>query len=45
MEKQKKEGKTGGNLWLRVASFVVDKRKAILVLFIFAIIHSVISNK
>ena len=43
MEKQKKEGKTGGNLWLRVASFVVDKRKAILVLFIFAIIHSVLS--
>jgi len=43
MEKQKKEGKTGGNLWLRVASFVVDKRKAILVLFVFAIIHSVLS--
>ena len=43
MEKQKKEGKTGGNWWLRVASFVVDKRKAILVLFIFAIIHSVLS--
>ena len=43
MEKQKKGEKTGGNLWLTVASFVVDKRKAILVLFVFAIIHSVLS--
>ena len=43
MEKQKKGEKTGGNIWLTVASFVVDKRKAILVLFVFAIIHSVLS--
>lgn len=43
MEKQKKGEKTGGNLWLTVASFVVDKRKAILILFVFAIIHSVLS--
>lgn len=35
--------KKSGNIWLTVASFVVDKRKAILVLFIFAIIHSVLS--
>ncbi|MBR5128279.1 MAG: MMPL family transporter [Roseburia sp.] len=39
---QEKEKKSG-NIWLTVASFVVDKRKAILVLFIFAIIHSVLS--
>ena len=43
MEKQKKGEKAGGNLWLTVASFVVDKRKAILILFVFAIIHSVLS--
>jgi len=43
MEKQKKGEKTGGNIWLTVASFVVDKRKAILILFVFAIIHSVLS--
>ena len=43
MEKQKKGDKAGGNLWLTVASFVVDKRKAILILFVFAIIHSVLS--
>lgn len=43
MEKQKEGEKTGGNLWLTVASFVVDKRKAILILFVFAIIHSVLS--
>ena len=39
---QEKEKKSG-NIWLTVASFVVDKRKAILVLFIFAIIHSILS--
>lgn len=39
---QEKEKKSG-NIWLTVASFVVDKRKAILILFIFAIIHSVLS--
>lgn len=39
---QEKEKKTG-NIWLTVASFVVDKRKAILILFVFAIIHSVLS--
>lgn len=39
---QEKEKKSG-NIWLAVASFVVDKRKAILILFIFAIIHSVLS--
>lgn len=35
--------KKSGNIWLAVASFVVDKRKAILILFIFAIIHSILS--
>ncbi|MBR3770576.1 MAG: MMPL family transporter, partial [Lachnospiraceae bacterium] len=39
---QEKEKKSG-NIWLTVANFVVDKRKAILVLFIFAIIHSILS--
>lgn len=36
MQKQKKEEKSGGNFWLTVASFIVDKRKAILLLFLFA---------
>jgi len=43
MEKQKNREKARGNIWLTVASFVVDKRKAILILFVFAIIHSVLS--
>ena len=36
MQEQKKEKKSGGNFWLAVASFIVDKRKAILLLFLFA---------
>lgn len=36
MQEQKKEKKSGGNFWLTVASFIVDKRKAILLLFLFA---------
>lgn len=39
----KEKEKKSGNIWLTVASFVVDKRKAILILFIFAIIHSILS--
>ena len=39
---QEKEKKSG-NIWLTVANFVVDKRKAILVLFVFAIIHCILS--
>lgn len=32
-----------GNFWLTVASFIVNKRKAILILFVFAIIYSILS--
>lgn len=39
-EKQKKKK---GNFWLTLATFIVNKRKAIEVLFVFAIIYSVLS--
>ena len=35
--------KERGNFWLTVATFIVNKRKAIMILFIFAIIYSVLS--
>lgn len=41
MQEQKKEKKSGGNFWLTVASFIVDKRKAILLLFLFAAAYCV----
>lgn len=40
---EEKEEKKSGNFWLTVATFVVNKRKAILILFVFAIIYSVLS--
>ena len=39
MEEEKKQDQ---GFWLRVASFIVDKRKAIFILFVIAIIYSVI---
>ena len=39
MQTRKKEEKAGGNFWLTLASFIVDKRKAILLLFFFAAIY------
>ena len=39
MQEQKKEQKSEGNFWLTVANFIVDKRKAILLLFLFAAIY------
>ncbi len=39
----KKEEKKKVNFWLALASFIVDKRKAILLLFVFAIIYSILS--
>ena len=41
MQELKKEKKSGGNFWLAVASFIVDKRKAILLLFLFAAAYCV----
>lgn len=41
MQKQKKGEKEGGNFWLTVAGFIVDKRKAILLLFACAAIYCV----
>lgn len=38
-----KEEKKKGNFWLTVATFIVSKRKAIMILFVFAIIYSVLS--
>ena len=38
-----KEEKKKGNFWLTLATFIVDKRKAILILFVFAIIYSIVS--
>lgn len=38
-----KQGKEKGNFWLTVASFIVNKRKAIEILFVLAIIYSVLS--
>lgn len=43
MQQEKKEQKTGGNIFFKLASFIVDKRKAILVLFVFALIYSLLS--
>lgn len=40
---KEKEGKKEGNIWLSVASFIVNKRKAIEILFVFAIIYSILS--
>lgn len=40
--KETKE-KEKGNFWLTVATFIVNKRKAIEILFIFAIIYSILS--
>lgn len=40
---EEKEEKKGGNFWLTVATFIVNKRKAILILFVFAIIYSIMS--
>ena len=40
VEKEKKEK---GNFWLTVATFIVNKRKAIEILFVLAIIYSVLS--
>lgn len=41
MQKQKKGEKEGANFWLTVAGFIVDKRKAILLLFACAAIYCV----
>ncbi|MBQ8279257.1 MAG: MMPL family transporter [Roseburia sp.] len=38
---QEKEQKAGGSFWFNVANFIVNKRKAILLLFVCAIIYSV----
>lgn len=40
---EEKEKKKGGNFWLTLATFIVNKRKAIMILFVFAIIYSVLS--
>lgn len=40
---EEKEKKKKGNIWLSLASFIVDKRKAIEILFVFAIIYSILS--
>ena len=40
---KEKEEKQKGNFWLSVATFIVNKRKAIEVLFVLAIIYSVMS--
>lgn len=40
---EEKEQKKKGNFWLAVATFIVNKRKAIMILFVFAIIYSVLS--
>ena len=39
MKEQEKKKK--GNLWLTVATFIVNKRKAIEILFVLAIIYTV----
>lgn len=39
---KKQEEKKKGNLWLTVATFIVNKRKAIEILFVLAIIYSVL---
>ena len=40
---KEKEEKQKGNFWLTAATFIVNKRKAIEILFILAIIYSVLS--
>ena len=40
---EEKEKKEKGNFWLTVATFIVNKRKAIEILFVLAIIYSVLS--
>ena len=40
---EQKEKKKKENVWISLATFIVDKRKAIEILFIFAIIYSVLS--
>lgn len=40
---EEKQEKKKGNFWLTLATFIVDKRKAIEILFVFAIIYSVLS--
>lgn len=40
---EEKQTKKKGNFWLTLATFIVNKRKAIEILFIFAIIYSVLS--
>lgn len=40
---KEKEEKKKGNFWLTVATFIVNKRKAIEILFVLAIIYSVLS--
>lgn len=39
---KEKEEKKKGNFWLTVATFIVNKRKAIEILFVLAIIYSVL---
>ena len=41
-DKKEKEEKKKGNFWLTVATFIVNKRKAIEILFVLAIIYSVL---
>lgn len=41
--KKSMEEKKKGNFWLSLATFIVDKRKAIEVLFVIAIIYSILS--
>ena len=41
--KEEKQEKEKGNFWLTVASFIVNKRKAIEILFVLAMIYSVLS--
>ena len=43
MNMEEKQEKEKGNFWLTVASFIVNKRKAIEILFVLAIIYSVLS--
>lgn len=40
---EEKQEKKKGNFWLTLATFIVDKRKAIEILFVVAIIYSVLS--
>ena len=40
---EEKEKKEKGNFWLTVSTFIVNKRKAIEILFVLAIIYSVLS--